>query len=46
MPTPSARAIQTCRRGIYNRVADNWRPLFQIADVAGGDLAATGAGCG
>ena len=23
--------------GIYNRAADNWRPLFQIADVAGGD---------
>ena len=22
---------------IYNRAADNWRPLFQIADVAGGD---------
>ena len=23
--------------GLYNRTADNWRPLFQIADVAGGD---------
>ena len=23
--------------GAYNRVADNWRPLFAIAEVAGGD---------
>jgi hypothetical protein len=23
--------------GLYNRAADNWRPLFQIADVAGND---------
>ena len=22
---------------IYNRVADNWRPLFAVADIAGGD---------
>ena len=30
-------SILKCRPGIYNRNADNWRPLFQIADVAGGD---------
>lgn len=23
--------------GVFNRVADNWRPLFKIAEVAGGD---------
>jgi hypothetical protein len=23
--------------GIYNRAADNWRPLFSVAEVAGGD---------
>lgn len=23
--------------GLFNRLADNWRPLFAIADVAGGD---------
>ena len=23
--------------GLYNRTADNWRPLFQIADAAGND---------
>jgi hypothetical protein len=23
--------------GLFNRAADNWKPLFQIADVAGGD---------
>lgn len=23
--------------GVYNRLADNWRPLFAIAQVAGGD---------
>jgi len=34
-------ALQTCDpplpSGAYNRVADNWRPLFAIAHVAGGD---------
>jgi putative DNA primase/helicase len=24
-------------QGVFNRVADNWRPLLAIADVAGGD---------
>lgn len=24
-------------RGLFNRLADNWRPLLAIADVAGGD---------
>ena len=24
-------------KGLFNRVADNWRPLFAIADAAGGD---------
>src|SRR5208282_4272827 len=23
--------------GVYNRLADNWRPLFAIAEAAGGD---------
>ena len=23
--------------GAYNRVADNWRPIFAIAQIAGGD---------
>ena len=27
----------TMSEEIYNRVADNWRPLFAIADVAGGE---------
>jgi hypothetical protein len=34
-------ALQTCDPplppGAYSRVADNWRPLFAIAHVAGGD---------
>ena len=28
--------------GIYNRAADNWRPLLAIAEVAGGDWLARG----
>jgi putative DNA primase/helicase len=24
-------------KGMFNRMADNWRPLFAVADVAGGD---------
>jgi len=24
-------------QGVFNRVADNWRPLLAIADVAGGE---------
>ena len=32
--------------GIYNRAADNWRPLLAIATVAGGKLAGAGSrGC-
>jgi hypothetical protein len=31
--------------GIYNRVADNWRPLLSIADVAGGAWPQRGASC-
>jgi len=34
-------ALQACDPkmppGAYNRVADNWRPLFAIAQIAGGD---------
>jgi Protein of unknown function (DUF3631) len=30
-------ADPTVPDGIYNRAADNWRPLFTIADIAGGD---------
>ena len=34
-------AIQACKPalppGIFNRVADNWRPLFAVAQVVGGD---------
>ena len=34
-------AIQACKpalpSGIFNRVADNWRPLFAVAQVVGGD---------
>jgi len=34
-------ALQACDPpmppGAYNRVADNWRPIFAIAQIAGGD---------
>ena len=32
-----SRADPTCLAGVFNRVADNWRPLLVIADVAGGE---------
>jgi hypothetical protein len=32
-----AAAEPAISEGLYNRVADNWRPLFAIADAAGGD---------
>src|SRR5262245_13543923 len=31
------RAVPAMPDGIYNRQADNWSPLFAIADAAGGD---------
>jgi hypothetical protein len=31
------RRAEPATDGLFNREADNWRPLFAIADVAGGD---------
>jgi putative DNA primase/helicase len=35
--TPLSHADPEMPRGIYNRAADNWRPLLAIADAVGGD---------
>ncbi len=32
-----AQAEPKIPEGLYNRIADNWRPLFAIADAAGGE---------